>query len=375
MYNIIMAKTNRKTKKSPTKKKSLTLHESPLTAQHNLQEERKIQDDNQATEKRLPHQRSSQQVNHQPSSLNQKNRNSEDGVSHSKKSQKRARREALEDLEEERLTNLLFGDGDDIMASEYESIKTLVGFGNLESRIIKESKESFGFEIDRTGHEYVDSEQAAVQPTTPEYKFDYEGEQDDEIASAEDDQDDNNCEEGDAPVWEDSDDGVTTTLVESTYRLRKLRRSREETEALSSQALEQRLRERYEDTAQGAARIDWARTAQPMKEKQRSSDRDDDTEDDNDFDDEALNLFSTSKSLLASSRNSLAPNILNIIRCPDGNQVDPNKAVVRAVNFHPGSDPDQPLMLTAGLDKNLRFFHIGVDKSEKIHGIHCELHC
>jgi hypothetical protein len=112
-----------------------------------------------------------------------------------------------------------------------------------------------------------------------------------------------------------------------------------------------------------------------MKEKQRSSDRDDDTEDDNDFDDEALNLFSTSKSLLASSRNSLAPNILNIIRCPDGNQVDPNKAVVRAVNFHPGSDPDQPLMLTAGLDKNLRFFHIGVDKSEKIHGIHCELHC
>ena len=59
----------------------------------------------------------------------------------------------------------------------------------------------------------------------------------------------------------------------------------------------------------------------------------------------------------------LPPNIINLKRIPDVNQSDPNKAAVQAVHFHPGTDPDKPLILTAGLDKSLRFFS---SKSRKV---------
>eukprot|EP00536_Pseudo-nitzschia_multiseries_P003153 jgi/Psemu1/185171/e_gw1.47.101.1 len=175
-----------------------------------------------------------------------------------------------------------------------------------------------------------------------------------------DDDDEDSAKEEDKPVWEDPDD-AKAALIDGNSRLKKLRRSRQETEALSSHELEQRLRERYESSAQSTARTDWATKATDRKIK---------NDEDEDNDESALALFSTSKSLLASSRNQLPPNFLNLVRCPDANLADANKAVVRCIDFHPASDPDQPLMLTAGLDKTLRFFQIGEEKSEKIHGIH-----
>jgi U3 small nucleolar RNA-associated protein 18 len=59
------------------------------------------------------------------------------------------------------------------------------------------------------------------------------------------------------------------------------------------------------------------------------------------------------------------------VRCPDANAGHYNSSTVNAVQFHPGSDEDEPLMMTAGLDKTLRFFKIkGSEGSEKVHGIH-----
>jgi len=82
-------------------------------------------------------------------------------------------------------------------------------------------------------------------------------------------------------------------------------------------------------------------------------------------------LGSSTASLLATShKHSLPPQILNVVRCQDANRSDPNKSVVQAVNFHPASDPDRPLMLTGGMDKTLRFFLVDGEKNQKIHGIH-----
>jgi hypothetical protein len=409
---IIMVKTTIKAKKTLTKKKkSSSVHESPLTAQLQQQQEQELKsrrDNQHATQKRLQQQRHKNTINDQPS-INQTNDTTTNtpylkDVGQSKKSQKRARREALEDLEEERLTKLLFGgDGqedDDVDITGLGSMDTLDLVKHSESITVKnqivvtaaaeekeEAEESFAFEIDRTGQEqdHSENEGDTEKPVIADYAVDHEMEQEDENSSTQDDQD-MDRDEIDTPAWEDPDDdddandGVTTTLVNAPYRLRKLRRSREETEALSSHELEQRLRERYEDTAQGTARVDWAKTTEPTKKKKGhigsdDDDNDNDDDDDDNDDDDLFHLFSTSKSLLTSSRNRLAPNILNIVRCPDANITDPNHAVVRAVHFHPSSDPDQPLLLTAGLDKNLRFFQIGEEENtnKKIHGIHCKL--
>lgn len=283
----------------------------------------------------------------------------------SNKSKKRSRREELENLEEKRLTSLIFGDdnvGDHCDDSYVQKPLT----GDLKED--RGEKEEFTFEIDRGGQ----SQGSIDEDNVNEQKIEGLGrswkDDDDESDSDDDDRKDNS-----APVWEDPDD-AKMKLIDGSSRLKKLRLSLDETQALSSHELEQRLRKRYESSSHTTARTDWA-TEYKETNKITDSENDGETDDYNvrgggAADDAALNLFSTSKSLLASSRYQLPPNILDIVRCPDANVKDPNRAVVRCIDFHPGSDPDEPLMLTAGLDKTLRFFQIGEEKSEKIHGIH-----
>lgn len=163
-------------------------------------------------------------------------------------------------------------------------------------------------------------------------------------------------------AWFDEDDAQVDLL--GTNRLRKLRTSKGEENAasLTVMELERRLRTRHERSTQVSASTDWAALPKPA-------------EDSSSFEDDrstvSIEQNASSKPLLR--RNGRLPSgVLSVVRCPDANQSDPNKAVVQAVNFHPGSNPDQPLLLTGGLDKTLRFFQVGADKSEKVHGIHCK---
>ena len=295
----------------------------------------------------------------------------------SKKAQFRARKEALEAMEEERLTAMLFGGGItkyDGASSSPVPIDNDYEENNLDEEASdgeNEIEENLKFEIDRGGDQSYDNDADSKEEEFGQAWNDEDDDDDtgehamvmDDDNDNDDDDDEDSVQEDAAPAWEDPDDSKTA-LIDGNSRLKKLRRSRQETEALSSHELEQRLRERYEASSQSTARTDWA-----TKTKDRKIKNDDDDEDN---DEAALALFSTSKSLLASSRNQLPANILNLVRCPDANLADPNKAVVRCIDFHPASDPGQPLMLTAGLDKTLRFFQIGEERSEKIHGIHCK---
>jgi hypothetical protein len=264
------------------------------------------------------------------------------------KSQKRARKEAEEDLEERQLTSLIFGNATtDLDDEKYAYAEEAEEEEEEEAKEVK-------FEIDRTG----------VSMGGEAAKEDDDDEEDENENGDSSNEDQSNAdaianeEDEDAPAWVDPDD-VAVSLVDSSSRLKKLRTSRQETKALTGAELEHRLRKRYEQSTQATARTDWARAATKKVE-------------DDDDDEAATTLFSTSGSLLATSQNRLPPNVLSVVRCPDANQADPNKAVVQAVHFHPGSDPDKPLLLTAGLDKTLRFFQVGAEKSEKIHGIHCK---
>jgi U3 small nucleolar RNA-associated protein 18 len=189
------------------------------------------------------------------------------------------------------------------------------------------------------------------------------------------------------------------SLVDGPNRLKKLRRYADETNPLSFKEYELRLRERFITTASVAARTDWADVglAKQLQDQHQQQDADtisgkrqkkkrggytssDSDDNDDDGDDAAERILESNASLFDTSTNggrrTLPPTILDILRCRDGNLQDPNNSVVSATQFHPNSDEDNPLLMTAGLDKMLRFFRIGDadDDSEtnstKIHGIH-----
>ena len=245
---------------------------------------------------------------------------------------KRERGDEQDAAEERRLTALLFGGTYEEEAPLETEVK--------ENEEEQEFAENF-FELDRTGDE------------------DVEVHDDGRIARKNkdsDSDDDDDAVESDKPAWVDEDDADVSMNLLSVDRLKKLRKSRSETAPVDGAELERRLRKRFQDTT--TALTDWANLEESGAKKS-----------------EDILLESSAAPLLASSSDRLPPQVLNVVRCPDANQKDPNKAVVQAVHFHPGSDPDRPLILTAGLDKTLRFFQVDAEESQKIHGIHCKLTC
>jgi hypothetical protein len=322
--------------------------------------------------------------------------------SNHKKSAKRLRKEAEEDMEEQQLTALLFGtttnkNDDTVVDDDDDDDANNEGDDGKDDE--DDTEREFTFEIDRSGptanevgnntpkKERVQQSVMGNHIVKKQLVTDHDNSDDDE-KHRKNRKHNSNAEM--TPAWDDPDDtNEAMKLMDGSNRLKKLRRTRQETEALTTEELELRLRQRYEQSTQITARTDWAQTTttttnkkvKATSNKEQNDDDDDDNDDDDDDDDDvddemlASKLFSTSQSLLATSYGNtqrLPPNILDVTRCPDMNLSDPNKAVCRVVHFHPGSDPDRPLALTAGLDKTLRFFQVGEESSEKIHGIHCK---
>ena len=218
--------------------------------------------------------------------------------------------------------------------------------------------EEFTFEIDRMGDPSL---------TAPSEPLNNDDEASSRSSSSDDDDDVDQYDPSSGPAWVDEDDDKndnTVNLMNGSNRLRKLRHSKAEKDVSGAQ-LQQRLRERFQVTTQTTARTDWAQLKHPTNNNNNSDDDDDDQQDGT--------VSASTRLLVAQHRGrKLVPHSLATKRCPDANQSDPNHAVVQAIDFHPSSDPDRPLLLTAGLDKSLRFFQVTEERSDKIHGIHCE---
>jgi hypothetical protein len=300
------------------------------------------------------------------------------GAGTSKRARKKRARAAADLEEERRLTALLFGGGaggaacgavdggDELFASAGDSgtgnrrslsTGAAVGDGDLDP-----SGQPL-FEIDRSGDSNAPN--LNVQGLGSDEASDEDKDEADQRLSENDDA--NEPKEPEQAAWVDEDDdGLRVNLLESASRLRKLRRSRAEAAPVRGTDLEARLRARFRSTAELTARTDWAQW----------SDRDDDADGDKRG---ALDANeSSSLSLFGETHfggRRLPAGIIKMVRCTDANQTDPNQSVVQAVHFHPASDAENPLLLTAGLDKTLRFFQVGVEKSTKVHGIHCKCCC
>jgi hypothetical protein len=302
------------------------------------------------------------------------------GGGSSKRARKKRARAAADLEEERRLTALLFGGGagggpfgtvdggGELFASAGEGI---VATGNRRSLStgaavgdgdIDPSGQPL-FEIDRSGDSNAPN--LNVQGLGSDEASDEDKDEADQRLSENDDA--NEAEDPKQAAWVDEDDdGLRVNLLESASRLRKLRRSRAEDAPVRGTDLEARLRARFLSTAELTARTDWAQW----------SDRDDAADGDERG---ALDANeSSSLSLFGETHfggRRLPAGIIKMVRCTDANQTDPNQSVVQAVHFHPASDAENPLLLTAGLDKTLRFFQVGVEKSTKVHGIHCKCCC
>lgn len=241
----------------------------------------------------------------------------------SKRALRKERRTAADLAEERRLTALLFGGG--------EVTATTVAGPQHDPE-----EDTFAFEIDRTGEESdgnnleaESSKHSTIVPTEAQ------------------------------AAWVDDDDTKVEANLLQTSRLRKLRKERAEDGILTGSELETRLRERFQTTTQLNARVEWARLDRNAADASSSGDEDE-------F------ISSSAPMLLGPSQGSLPSNLIDMVRCRDVNESDPNKAAVQSVHFHPGSNADRPLALTAGFDKTLRFFQVGADGSDKVHGIYCK---
>lgn len=130
-------------------------------------------------------------------------------------------------------------------------------------------------------------------------------------------------------AWSDSDDEDVRVNIAAKSRLRKLRKT-EEDSVLVGKEYADRLRKRFAETYGSP---EWAKV------------------DETDGTDVAV---ATTAPLVGASA-VLPRDLLDISRQRDANHEEPSKAVVQALQFHPSGQ----LILTAGYDQKLRLFQVG----------------
>ena len=156
-------------------------------------------------------------------------------------------------------------------------------------------------------------------------------------------------------------------FIHASDRIRKLRQHKEETHIETRYLYEERLRQRYIQTTQTTSNVAWAKTG------------DDGNRMSNDVASISASYLDDNSFTKTKIMKAIPPHTISMKRCPDANRNDPNQSVTKVVQFyHPPNTNDYDdhvespaLLLTAGLDKALRFFHCSEEASTKIHGVHC----
>ncbi|MFS7915235.1 putative transcription factor WD40-like family [Helianthus anomalus] len=103
---------------------------------------------------------------------------------------------------------------------------------------------------------------------------------------------------------------------------------------------------------------EWAHVDSQAKDDTSDSDSD---QDNGDID----TIFQTNEDLVVKGKSKLLPGLLEYARLVDGNAQDPSHGPINSIPFHRNGQ----LLLTAGLDKKLRFFQIDGKRNTKIQTI------
>ncbi|ESQ41363.1 hypothetical protein EUTSA_v10013183mg [Eutrema salsugineum] len=238
------------------------------------------------------------------------------------------KQQELEQVEMKKLENMLFG-----------SLYSPVTFGKEDDD--EEADGSALFHVDRS---------AARQ--TPDYEDD-----DDEQLSDEEKGQAKGIRKGEA-AWEDEEEKEININISTVNRLRKLRK--EENEGLiSGSEYIARLRAHHAKLNPGT---DWARPDSQIIDVESSDDEYHHGEVDDD-------ILRTNEDLVVKSGGTkLFPGVLEYSKLVDANAADPSNGPINSVHFHQNAQ----LLLTAGLDRRLRFFQIDGKRNTKIQSIFLE---
>ncbi|CAL0303814.1 unnamed protein product [Lupinus luteus] len=161
------------------------------------------------------------------------------------------------------------------------------------------------------------------------------------------------------PVWVDEEEEKTTVNIAKLNRLRKLRTEEDES-VISGSEYVSRLRAHHIKLNPGT---EWAQVDSKSK-GDRSSD-DELTDDENE---DVADVLRTNEDLVVKSSSKLLPGHIEYSKLVDANIQDPSNGPIHSVQFHRNGQ----LLLTAGLDRKLKFFQVDGKRNTKIQSIFLE---
>ncbi|EGW30185.1 uncharacterized protein SPAPADRAFT_144330 [Spathaspora passalidarum NRRL Y-27907] len=175
--------------------------------------------------------------------------------------------------------------------------------------------------------------------------------QEEENSDEEGHDDESEDEEDEDNAWEDSDDEHLDISLTSSDRLRKLRKTQQDS-TISGRAYITRLRSQFEKIY---PRPLWADEQQEEVENSDDEIIDEEVEPVSRSTNALLNILSTTQSFIITKQLKLiSPNRIAISRLKDANYQKYAKSAIQSISFH----PTHPFLLTGGFDKTIRVYHI-----------------
>ncbi|KAG1327971.1 U3 small nucleolar RNA-associated protein 18 [Cocos nucifera] len=175
-------------------------------------------------------------------------------------------------------------------------------------------------------------------------------------------------EEEKKPAWVDDEEERTEVDIVKVGRLRKLRKEADE-RVISGADYVARLRAQHAKLNPGT---EWARTD---RKNARVGASDDESDDESGVtvahgyeDVEGDDILRSNDELVVKGRDKLLPRLLEYSRLMNANSEEPSNGPINSVQFHRNGQ----LLLTAGLDRRLRFFQVDGKHNTKIQSIFIE---
>ncbi|RLV92790.1 U3 small nucleolar RNA-associated protein [Spathaspora sp. JA1] len=244
------------------------------------------------------------------------------------------------DEEELLLEKLVFGDKSGF-ESNLKKVDNLFDYSDDEEEEQQDGEDMEDIDGDDELGGVQDDDLFFIDEGNDAMEVDEQEEQEGESEEEEESEEDN--------AWYDSDDERLNISLTSSDRLRKLRKTQQDS-SISGKAYITRLRSQFEKIY---PRPQWAE--EDDEEEVEEDNSDEEIEPIEKSTNALLNLLSTTQSFIITKQLKLiSPNRIAISRLKDANYQKYAKSAIQSISFH----PTHPFLLTGGYDKTIRVYHI-----------------
>lgn len=218
-----------------------------------------------------------------------------------------------------------------------------------------EEESNLDFEIEDSDDEAVqDAELFDIENSDEEMEQAF----DEEVSSSSESEED---------AWNDSDDENIKINIYQNKRLRKLKRSYEETDMIGTEYCK-RLRTQFEKIYPRPEWIDVPASEQESDDSEVDNDEENDESQVNDYN-ALLRLLKESNKYMANvdkSSKIMPTDKLTVQRLKDANFKQLSKSGIQSISYHPRN---HNLIMTAGYDKSIRMYHLDNNQNNIIQSV------